>query len=150
MQHVLQWCIQTLWAYLGTSIKRELLRLFFYLALLIYTIFWSPNPVDCYVLKSKCSVLMQMAYEYCGILKSWLKPLLNKLEDQVYSMKTHNHQKRKRFHSQRFQQHTSKFTFTFHHKKKKCNLVQIICTMRSESNNMQAMQVHFDMDSKLV
>ena len=65
-------------------------------------------------------------------------------------MKTNNHQKRKRFHSREFQWHTSKFTFTFHHKKKKHNLVQIICAMRSESNNMQAMQVHFDMDSKPV
>ena len=106
------------------------------------------NPVDWYVPKLKCPVLMCMAYEYCGILKSWLKPLLNKLKVRVYSMKTNNHQKQKRYHTQGFQWHTRKFTFTFQHKEKRCNLVQLLCVMRSESNKMQAMQVHFDTDFK--
>ena len=83
MQHGLKWITQALWTYLVIQLKRELIHSFLYLALLIYIVFWSPYPVDCYVPKSKCPVRMHIAYEYCGILKSWLKPLLNKLEDRV-------------------------------------------------------------------
>ena len=109
----------------------------------------------CHVTKQMGFIFLSFVKKSLGIMmpvvqQHFCKPLLNKLEDRVYSMKTNNHQKRKCFHSQGFQWHTSKFTFTFHHKKKKRNLVQIICTMRSESNNMQAMQVHFNTDSKPV
>jgi len=35
-------------------------------------------PVDCFkVPKSKHPILIHMRYEYCGLLKSWLKPLWN-------------------------------------------------------------------------
>ena len=35
-------------------------------------------PVDCFkVPKSKRPILIHMRYEYCGLLKSWLKPLWN-------------------------------------------------------------------------
>ena len=140
------YCINMIWTYLKACLQREFLRAMLYAALIVYMIFWDSVPRDHYVPKSKRSILTRMAYEYCGLLKSWLKPAWKRWEYFVFSMKTNNHRRKgtKSFGSNAKQ---SNQVFPPYRKRKRRNLIRLICVMHA-SNDLRARRTNFDTDSK--
>jgi len=153
MQHGLLWYINVIWTYLKAFLESQFLHAVLYTAIVTYTVNGDTNPADCYVPKSKRPMLTRMVYEYCGLLKSWIKPMWDKQGDFVYSMKMKNHRcKRKISYSSSGSKRQARkefFIFQFKKKRKNCYLICIICITQA-SNSLHARHANFDADSTLI
>jgi hypothetical protein len=106
---VTQYNLVTTWLMTQSSLVMD--WVFVAVVLSINMFFYEDTPrKGNYIAKSKRSLLSRKAFEYCGILKSWIKPSWDRLDNKVYTMKT----KRRR--------HPDYFT-TFHKRRKKYKLL---------------------------